>query len=83
MGHTGSVNEIALMGNLAISRSDDTTLRVWDLEEGSYLGVFTGDAMVSSCASSRGSVPPISVRTDRSNYCLCVNVAVIISSMTL
>jgi hypothetical protein len=53
MGHTGSVNEIALMGKLAISRSDDMILRIWDLEEGSCLAVFTGDAIVSSCACSR------------------------------
>jgi hypothetical protein len=65
MGYTGSVNEIALMGKLAISRSDDMILRVWDLEEGSCLGVFTGDAMVSSCAGSRKRPARFSVQMDR------------------
>lgn len=46
-GHTGSVYGVGLTPDvrLAVSGSDDKTLRVWDLEEGKYLAMFTCDAM--------------------------------------
>ncbi|MCP4544666.1 MAG: hypothetical protein GY832_46795 [Chloroflexi bacterium] len=43
-GHTDGVDAVAVTadGRLAISASNDETLRVWDLERGEELGTFTG-----------------------------------------
>jgi WD40 repeat protein len=51
---TGWVKVMAFKadGKRALVGSEDSTLRVWDLESGRCLAVFTGDAVVSSCAWS-------------------------------
>src|SRR5205807_764042 len=43
-GHSGSVNGVALSGDgwLAISASDDTTLKVWEVESGCELRTLQG-----------------------------------------
>lgn len=51
-GHTDHVRSVALCasGNWAVSSSNDKTLRVWDLTNGTCAAVFTCDAQVSSCS---------------------------------
>jgi WD40 repeat protein len=41
-GHTNSVRAISGQGNILVSGSYDTTVRVWDIETGANLYVFTG-----------------------------------------
>lgn len=37
-GHTGNVNTIAIVGDRAISGSDDTTIRLWDIHKHTQVG---------------------------------------------
>jgi WD40 repeat protein len=57
-GHIGLIEAIAISANgeRAVSASRDKTLRVWDLENGKCMAVFTCDAWVISCAWAAGRV---------------------------
>jgi WD40 repeat protein len=54
-GHTDWVNAVALTpdGRRAVSGSNDTTLRVWDLRDGKELVTLTVDGKVTACAMAR------------------------------
>jgi WD40 repeat protein len=51
-GHASRIASVAVTsdGKLAISGSDDATLRAWDVETGRALAVFTADSGVWACA---------------------------------
>ena len=53
-GHADGVNAVALTmdGRRAVSASDDMTLKVWDLENGSIICSFNGESYMLSCAIS-------------------------------
>ena len=40
-------------GCRAVSASEDSTLRVWDLESGEEIATFTGESAILSCAFAR------------------------------
>ena len=51
-GHTGYVWRVAVSadGRLAASAASDSTLRVWDLQSGNTLAVFTSESALRCCA---------------------------------
>ena len=51
-GHTYRVNAVAVTadGRRAVSASDDTTLRIWDLESGKLFNTFAADSQLVACA---------------------------------
>jgi WD40 repeat protein len=51
-GHLDVVNAVAVTpdGHVAVSASSDHTLRVWDIESGICIAVFTGESPISRCA---------------------------------
>ncbi len=53
-GHTSTVWPISVTpdGRRAISASDDTTLKVWDIESGRIIAGFCGDGALNSCATT-------------------------------
>jgi len=53
-GHSGYVTAVAVTagGRLAISVSEDKTLRAWELGSGGELAAFTADAPLKCCAIS-------------------------------
>jgi WD40 repeat protein len=52
VGHTDSILGVAVdtSWKRAISASDGKTLRLWNLEDGTFVASFTCDASVISCA---------------------------------
>jgi hypothetical protein len=54
-GHTSWVNAVAVTadGRRAVSGSDDRTLRLWDLEDGGEIAIFTAESPIVSCAVAR------------------------------
>jgi WD40 repeat protein len=53
-GYTGSVNAVAVAltadGRLAVSASEDHTVRLWELTSGASAATFTCDSQVNCCA---------------------------------
>ena len=57
-GHEDWVTAVALLadGRRALSGSHDQTLRLWDLETGACLAVFTADAAITAVAVARDNL---------------------------
>ena len=55
-GHGAGVNAVALSGDgrLAVSGSDDKTLKVWDVATGTCIATFTADAPLT-CVALQGA----------------------------
>lgn len=53
-GHVAAFRCVALdrHGSLGAAGSDDGTVRLWDLTDGSLLGAFTGESAITACALS-------------------------------
>jgi WD40 repeat protein len=54
VGHVRAVKSVAVTpdGRLAFSASDDQTVRVWNLANGTAIALFSADAQLSACAAA-------------------------------
>ena len=53
-GHSGGANAVALHGRHAVSGSNDSTLKVWDLESGACLRTLAGHSAVVTAVALHG-----------------------------